>query len=53
MQYQASVGERGVFMGRAMNMITSALFPSFLITSGLSIPSPEMISVGGFGHFKE
>ena len=47
--YEALVGERDVFMGRAMDTIASVLLPS-LIPSGLSPSSPEMISVVGLGH---
>lgn len=47
--YEALVGERDVFMGRAMDMTASALLPS-LISSDLSSSSPEMVSVVGLGH---
>jgi len=43
--YEALVGERDVFMGRAMDSTASALLPS-LIPSGLR----TMVSVVGLGH---
>ena len=47
--YEALVGERDVFMGKAMDTTASALLPS-MISSGLNTSSPEMVSVVGLGH---
>jgi pheromone shutdown protein TraB len=49
--YEALVGERDIFMGRAMNAVVSSL-PS-LIPPGLSsLTEQEMISVVGLGHMQ-
>ena len=48
--YNALVGERDVFMGRAMDTTASELLPSLSSSSGLSSSSLEMVSVVGLGH---
>lgn len=48
--YDALVGERDVFMGRAMDTTVSELLPSLISSSGLSSSSLEMVSVVGLGH---
>ncbi len=47
--YEALVGERDVFMGRAMDTTASELLPS-LKSSRLSSSSSEMVGVVGLGH---
>lgn len=47
--YEALVGERDVFMGRAMDTTASELLPS-LKYSSLSSLSSEMVGVVGLGH---
>ena len=47
--YEALVGERDVFMGRAMDTTASELLPS-LKYSSLSSVSSEMVGVVGLGH---
>ncbi|KAL7449750.1 hypothetical protein ACHAWC_001779 [Mediolabrus comicus] len=47
--YQALVGERDVFMSRAMDTVTSSL-SSLIMFPSLSEGGVEMISVVGLGH---
>lgn len=49
--YEALVGERDVFMGRAMDTTASELFRS-LKSSSLSSASSEMVGVVGLGHIQ-
>jgi len=50
--YEALVGERDVFMGRAMDTTASQLLPSLKSSSLSSLSSSDMVSVVGLGHIQ-